>query len=168
MALLAIITIVLGIVLVRLDDRMEESGGPEILGFEFAGDEESAAKIVEDWGEEGRDAARAALWLEYPYLLGYGAFLALACLATRDVAVERGWRRTAAFGVAAALIAAAGAAFDAIEDAFLLVVLGGNGGDLVPALAAGSAAIKFTLLAVAVAYLVTGLALRLRDRIAMA
>ena len=57
---------------------MRDSGGPGIVGFELAGSEERAAEILGEWGEEGEDAARASLWIDYAYILSYGAFLTLA------------------------------------------------------------------------------------------
>jgi hypothetical protein len=162
--LLAIATIAIGTVLEVLDQRMMDAGGPGIIGFEFAGNEEGAADILSDWGDDGQDAARASLWIDYAYLLAYGAFLVLACAATRDLAVERGWRRMSTFGIAAPVIAAAAACFDAIEDVGLLLALDGHGGDLAPGLAAVCASLKFAMLALAIGYLLIGLVLRLRDR----
>jgi hypothetical protein len=164
LVLLAITTIAIGIVLAVLDGRMQDSGGPGIVGFEFAASEERAAEIRADWGSEGRDAARASLWIDFAYLLAYGAFLVLACAATRDLAIRRGWRRMAAFGIAAPALAAAAASFDAIEDVGLLLALDGHGGDLAPLLAAVCAGVKFALLAVVIAYVLAGLLRRLRDR----
>lgn len=161
---LAIATVAIGVVLAVLDGRMRDSGGPGIVGFEFAGSEESAAEILGDWGEEGQDAARASLWIDYPYLLSYGAFLTLAAIATRELAVRRRWRWMAAAGVAAIPAAAAAACFDAIEDVGLLLALDRHGGDLAPLLAAVCAGLKFALLALVIAYLFAGLLLRLRDR----
>jgi hypothetical protein len=94
---------------------MRDSGGPGIVGFELAGSEERAAEILGEWGEEGEDAARASLWIDYAYILSYGAFLTLAAIATRELALRSGWRRMASAGLAAIPLAAAGA-FDAIED----------------------------------------------------
>jgi hypothetical protein len=162
--LLAVVTVAIGIVLVVLDGRMRDAGGPGIVAFEFAGSEERAAEILADWGEKGRDAARASLWIDFAYLLAYGAFLVLASLATRDLAVRNGWRRMAALGIAAPALAAGAACFDAIEDVGLLLALDGHGGDLAPGLAAVCATIKFALLALVIAYLLTGLALRWRAR----
>jgi hypothetical protein len=61
-------------------------------------------------------------------------------------------------------MAAAAACFDAIEDVGLLLALDGHGGDLAPGLAAVCATIKFALLALVIAYLLAGVALRLRER----
>jgi hypothetical protein len=162
--LLAIATAALFAVLAVLDLRMRDTGGPGIIGFEFAGDEEGAAEILAEWGDDGQDAARASLWIDYPYLLAYGALLVLACMAIRDLAAERGWRRMAALGVAAVPIAAAAPCFDAIEDVGLLLALDGHGGDAAPGLAAICASLKFATTILAIGYLLAGLGLWLRDR----
>ena len=70
----------------------------------------------------------------------------------------------AAFGVAAVPFAAAGAAFDAIEDVGLLLALDQHGGDLAPQLARVCASLKFLLIAMVIVYLLAGLAMRWRDR----
>jgi hypothetical protein len=160
----AVASIAIGAVLIVLDARMMDSGGPGIIGFEFAGSEERAAEILADWGDDGTDAAKASLWLDFAYILAYGTFLVLAAGATRDLAESRGWRRLAAFGTAVVPFAAAAAAFDAIEDVGLLLAVDRQGGDLAPRLAQICASIKFALLAVTIAYLLIGLLLRLRAR----
>jgi hypothetical protein len=157
-------SIAIGAVLIVLDARMMDAGGPGIIGFEFAGSEERAAEILADWGEDGTDAAKASLWLDFAYILAYGTFLVLAAWATRDLAESRGWRRLATFGTAVVPFAAAAAAFDAIEDVGLLLAVDRQGGDLAPRLAQICASIKFALLAVTIAYLLIGLLLRLRTR----
>jgi hypothetical protein len=160
----AVASIAIGAVLIVLDARMMDSGGPGIIGFEFAGSEERAAEILADWGDDGTDAAKASLWLDFAYILAYGTFLVLAAWATRDLAESRGWRRLAAFGTAVVPFAAAAAAFDAIEDVGLLLAVDRQGGDLAPRLAQICASIKFALLAVTIAYILIGLLLRVRGR----
>jgi hypothetical protein len=160
----AVASIAIGVVLVGLDVRMRDAGGPGIVGFELAGSEDRAAEILADWGDEGTDAAKASLWIDYAYIVAYGTFLVLAAGATRDLAQDRGWRRMAALGTAVIPFAAAAAAFDAIEDVGLLLAVNQHGGDLAPRLAQVCASLKFALLALTIAYLVAGLFLRLRTR----
>jgi hypothetical protein len=158
------VALALAIALLAVDPSRKGEGFPGILQWEFAWTEERAAEILREWGDEGRDAARLSLLLDIPYLVAYGAFLALAAAATRDLALERGWRRMASFGPTAIACAVGGAAFDALEDVFLLVALEGEGGDLAPRLGASFASLKFMLLAIAVGYLLVGLALSLGSR----
>jgi hypothetical protein len=160
----AIASLAIGAVLLVLDARMMDAGGPGIVGFELAGSQDRAAEILADWGDDGIDAAKASLWIDYAYILAYGTFLVLAAWATRDLAEARGWRRMAAFGTAVIPFAAAVGAFDAIEDVGLLLAVNGHGGDLAPRLAQICASLKFALLAVTIAYLLAGLWLRLRMR----
>jgi hypothetical protein len=160
----AIAAVAIGIVLEVLDTRMMDAGGPGIVGFEFAGTQDRAAEILADWGDSGTDAAKASLWIDYAYIVAYGTFLVLASWATRDFAEQRGWTRMAAFGVAVIPFAAAAAAFDAIEDVGLLLAVDGHGGDVAPRLAQVCATLKFLLIGVTIAYLITGLVLRFRTR----
>jgi pimeloyl-ACP methyl ester carboxylesterase len=59
-----------------------------------------------------------------------------------------------------AILAVVGAAFDAIEDLFLLLALGRHGGVAAPALAAACAGLKFACLAVVCGYLLAALVRR--------
>ena len=160
---LGAVALALAIALLAIDPSREAEGNPGIVDWEFAWSEDRAAEILNDWGPEGQDAARTSLRLDFLYLLAYGAFLALACAATRDLAAARGWRRMAVFGAAAVPLAIAVALFDAIEDVFLLIALEGEGGELAPHLGAVFAALKFAALAAVAAYILAGVVLRFRD-----
>jgi hypothetical protein len=160
----ATVSVVIAAVLLVLDRRMMDAGGPGIVGFEVAGSQDRATEIMADWGRKGTDAAKASLWIDYAYIVAYGTFLVLASWATQDLALRRGWRRMAAVGPAVIAFAAAAAAFDAIEDVGLLLAVNQHGGDLAPRLAQVCATLKFALLAATVAYLLAGLALRMRGR----
>ncbi len=158
--------IVSGVALVALllamapaEDQMQEAG-PGIVAFELAGSQDRADEILVDSGE---DAAREQLLIDFAFLIAYGTFLVLAVAAVRDRLGKRGWPRLAAVGAVIVPFGAAAAAFDAAENACLLAVLG-EAGSAFPTLAAIFAAIKFALLAAAIAYLVVGIALSLRSR----
>lgn len=157
------VMVALGVVLLRLDARMREAGGPGIVGFEFAGSEDRAREILADWGTDGHDAARLSLWLDYAYLAAYGAFFALAVAAVRDMARRRGWSRLAAIGGPVIVLPIAAAVLDAIENVNLLLALGKHGGSVAPLLATILASGKFLLFAATVAYIICGLVLRMRD-----
>ena len=162
----AVATLAIGAVLVVLEGRMMDAGGPGIVGFEVAGSQHRAEEILAEWGDEGVDAAKESLWIDYAYILAYGTFLVLAAAATRDLARRRGWSRMAALGAAAIAFAVGGAVFDAVEDVGLLLAVNGNGGDFAPRLGQLCASLKFALLALAIGYLLAGLAMRLRARLA--
>jgi hypothetical protein len=160
-----IATLLLLLAMAPSDQRMKDTGGPGIVPFELAGSQDRADEILAEWGEEGRDAARESLWIDFGFLLAYGAFLTLALAAVRDLARERGWRRLAAIGAFAVSFGALAAAFDAFEDICLLLTLDGTGAAL-PLLATIFAVCKFAFLVAAIAYLFAGLAMRLRNRTA--
>jgi hypothetical protein len=146
---------------------MKDTGGPGIVPFELTGGQGKADEIIGEWGEKGKDAARESLWIDFGFMLAYGAFLTLALAATRDLARRRGWARLAALGAVAVYFGALGAGFDALENICLLLTLGGAGAAF-PPLATIFASCKFALLAAAIAYIVAGLGLRLRGRPAVA
>jgi hypothetical protein len=146
------------------EDRMKDSGGPGVLSFELTGGQDRADEILSEWGEEGEDAARESLWIDFGFMLAYGTFLTLALAAVRDIARQRGWRRLATIGGVVVFFGALGAGFDALENVCLLLTLGGAGAAF-PLLATIFAACKFVLLAAAIAYLLAGLTMRLLSRV---
>ncbi len=159
----AIATLALLLAMSPADERMQDTGGPGIVPFELTGGQDRADEILAEWGEEGQDAARQSLWIDFGFLLAYGTFLTLALTVVRDLARERGWRRLAAIGGVVVSFGALAAAFDALENVCLLLTL--NGADTAfPLLATIFAACKFIFLAAAIAYLLAGLGARLRRR----
>ena len=162
--LLGIATVAFTVIL-ELIDPSHVSHGPSILGFEFASSKARTAQIVSEWGPKGRDAAHLSLLLDYGYMLSYGLFFTLAGLATRDFARARGWRRLAVTGSVVPFFALAAASFDATENVALLLTLAGNGGSFAPPLATICSTIKFTLITIAILYVLWGLAQRLRERL---
>jgi hypothetical protein len=158
-----IASVVLLLAMAPADNRMTDTGGPGIVTFELTGGQDRADEIVAEWGEEGKEAARESLWIDFGFLLAYGAFLTLALRATRDAAGKRGWRRLAAIGVVAIWFGALAAGFDALENVCLLLTLGGASA-FAPLLATIFAAAKFLFIAGAFAYLLAALATRLLVR----
>jgi hypothetical protein len=156
-----IASLVLLVAMAPADERMRDTGGPGIVPFELTGGQDRADEILAEWGEDGQDAARESLWIDFGFLLAYGAFLTFALAAVRDLARERDWRRLAAVGAVAASFGALAAGFDALENVCLLLTLDGAGAAF-PVLATIFAACKFIFLAGGIAVLVAGLAMRLR------
>lgn len=161
--LTAVASIVLLLAMSPAENRMKDTGGPGMVPFELTGGQGRADEILVEWGEGGQDAARESLWIDFGFLFAYGAVLTLALAATRDLARRRDWRRMAAAGAAIASFGALAAGFDALENICLLLTLDGAGAAL-PLLATIFASLKFLLLAVAIAYLIAGLGLRLVRR----
>ena len=127
-------------------DTMSDRG-TGVLAFEFVATSERAEEIVAGWGDEGRDAARAHLLLDYGYLAGYGLLLWLG-------ATWAGARRLALLGPIAAIC-------DALENAALLAVAGGTTAQPWPLLGTAFATLKFAAISVC---LLAIAALRLRRR----
>jgi hypothetical protein len=159
-----IVTVAFDVALIVIDRRLQATGGPSILGLEFAGSEQRAAEIMAEWGNHGRDLARLSLWIDFGFMLSYGTFFALAALATRDFARERSLRALASIGIATPFFAPAAALFDAAENIAWLLVLGGHGGSFAPPFATACASLKFLFITLAIVYVLWGLAIRLLRR----
>src|SRR6478752_1735012 len=147
-----IATLLLLLAMSPAENRMKDSGGPGMVPFELTGGQDRADEILSEWGEDGQEAARESLWIDFGFLLAYGTFLTLAVAAVRDLARDRGWRRLAAVGAVVVYFGALGAGFDALENVCLLLTLGGAGAAL-PLLATIFASCKFLLLTTAIVYL---------------
>jgi hypothetical protein len=161
--------LVLGIAMVAIwvamgviERQITDDGGPGILAFEFVGSKHHASEMLAEWSSHSRDLVRLSLWIDYGFMLAYGAFFTLAGLATRDFAREHGLEALASAGQWAPWCATGAALFDALENANLLLVLGGHGGSVSPPLATACASVKFLLIVTAIVYVVWGLVARFR------
>ncbi len=144
------------------EERMQDTG-PGMVTFELTGGQGRADEILAEWGEDGQDAAREQLRIDFGFLLAYGAFLTLAVGVVRDLAGRRGWHRFATVGGVAIFFGALVAALDALENVCLLLTLRGSGAAF-PLLATIFAACKFILVIAAIACLIAGLAILLFGR----
>jgi hypothetical protein len=153
--ILAAATILFGVAALPSLGTMEDHG-VGILELEFTGTPDRAAEHYRELGSEGRSAARTSLFLDYPYLVAYGLFLAGACVAVADRARRAGRERLAALGPPLAWGALGAAACDAVENAALLVILDGHTGQPWPAIAFGFATVKFALAVSASLYALGG------------
>lgn len=151
-------------VLLGIIDPSRHSAGPEIVAFEFAATRHHAAQMLAEWGPKGRHYARLSLWLDYGFMVSYGAFFTLAGLATRDLARSRGWRRMARLGGVVPFFAAVAAMFDAAENVALLLTVGGHGGSFGPPFATVCSSLKWALIATAIVYVLVGLGMRFGHR----
>jgi hypothetical protein len=155
----AVAAVILLLAMSSADERMKDAGGPGIVPFELTGGQHRADEILAEWGDEGQDAARESLWIDFGFLLAYGTFLTLALATTRDLARQRNWPRLASIGRVVVSFGALVAAFDALENICLLLTIDGAGAAL-PLLATIFATCKFVLLAATIGYLLAGLAMR--------
>jgi len=151
------------VALLILDQDLQATGGPSILGFESAGSKQRAAEVMAEWGGHGRDLARLSLWVDFGFMLSYGTFFTVAALATRDFAKEYDLRLLAGVGIVTPILAASAAVFDAGENCAWLLALGGRGGSLAPPLGTACASLKFLLITLAIVYVLWGLISRFRQ-----
>jgi hypothetical protein len=162
--LLGAATIAFNLVLAWIDSRLKNTGGPSILGLEFAGSLGRMEEIQAEWGSHGEYLARLSLWIDFGFMASYGAFFAVAGVAVREFAAEREMGRLAAIGVFAPACAVGAALFDAAENTLWLLVLGGRLGEPAATFATVCAYLKFLLIAMAIAYSLVGLLAWLRRR----
>jgi hypothetical protein len=147
--------LVLWVFLVVQDQEIQDSGGPGVVPFEVAGTSEEAREILDDWGEQGRDAARLSLIVDYAYLVAYSIFLAVGCTIAGERLARRGMTRLARIGPLLGWAQFAAAACDAIENAALLRVLDGHT-EVYPGIALYAAIPKFALAGLGLAYVIAG------------
>ena len=135
---LAIVTAGVGALMLPSLGRMEERG-VDVIELELMGTSSEAARVVAQLGSEGIDAARMSLYLDFPFLVAYGLLLSAACVVLAARAADRGAAYLAELGRLIAWAAPVAAAFDAVENALLLVVLGGSTDQPWPGLEIGRA-----------------------------
>ncbi len=155
-------TVAFWLVLFVIDQRLKETGGPSILGLEFAGSAGEVEQIASEWGAHGVYLARLSLWIDFGFMVSYGAFFTLAGLATRDFARKHDRKALGTAGLVVPCFAVAAAIFDACENSVWLLALGGHATSLAP-VATGCAIAKFVLIAIAIAYSICGLLAWLRS-----
>lgn len=146
--------------MVVLDGQLRNPVSPHgIISFELAMTPERSHAILASWNEQARLTAAFALGLDYLFLLIYSTCLYYACRWWSQAWPQRhGLRR---FGAGLAWTAYLCAFFDAVENYALWQVLQGETSSVWPALAGGSATIKFAVLVLLLAYLFALLPVRL-------
>ena len=127
-----------------------------IVDLELSRTSETAAEHHRELGDSGRDAARTSLYVDYPYLIFYGLFLAGACVVVGARGAERGMAALPRAARILAIGALVGAACDAVENAALLRVLAGHVDQPWPGIAFGFAVAKFALTCAAAVFAVAG------------
>lgn len=159
-----IATVLFYVALVLLDRGLQDTGGPSIVGLEFAESLGRVEEIAAEWGSHGVYLARWSLWIDFGFMLSYGAFLTLAALSIRDFARERDLVALAAAGLVAPYFAVAAPLLDAAENITWLFLFGGHGGDLAAGFATACASLKFFCVGLAIVYAIWGFVAWLRRR----
>ena len=57
------------------ESAMKDAGGPGITEFELVTTPERAAQYISEWGEAGVNAAKWALWMDFPFIVLFATFL---------------------------------------------------------------------------------------------
>lgn len=131
--------------MLEIERRLRQTGGPGIIPFELAGTADRASEMMGRWGIRGQKLARISLRFDFGYMLTYGAHTALLVNRARQ-------RQGHGPAVLALVLGAIGG--DAVEGLSLLKVLDGNQVDLHARRARTAASVKFALLAVCLIYVV--------------
>jgi hypothetical protein len=134
-------------VMLSIERRLRRTGGPGIIPFELAGSASRAEDMMQAWGPEGQRAARLSLWLDFGYMLSYGALTAAL--------LDRARRQRGHPAVLTALAVGA-VAGDAVEGISLLDVLNGRRVAASARRARTAALAKFAMLAASLGYLAAG------------
>lgn len=83
------ILVLVGTLLQRPDARiLAETGGPSIVGFEFAATQTKAYKALNQWGPKGQRAARTMLISDSVLIVGYVTFLGAILMTFASAAAE--------------------------------------------------------------------------------
>jgi hypothetical protein len=130
-------------VMLVVERRMRQTGGPGIIPFELAGNASRAEGMMTRWGRDGQRSARLSLWLDFGYMATYGTLVGLL--------VDRARRRRGHPAALPATVLVAVAA-DATEGVSLLKVLSHKSVAVYSRRAQIAALIKFAVLAVALGY----------------
>jgi hypothetical protein len=146
--------VVVGLAMVVVGEPMTGNGGRNIVAFELAESGDAAQEIMDEWGSEGRAAARWSLILDYVWLIAYTAILMIGLVLIAEMARERDWRRTQRLGWLVAGLALLAGLLDAVENTFLLVELANGGSDVAAFGARLAATFKFLFVAASILYLV--------------
>jgi hypothetical protein len=130
--------------------------GASVLGFEFAGSVDRAEEILDEWGASGEKAMWWQLALDVPFLVGYGLFLAGACMAVASRARRAERPRLERAAAIVAWFGPLAAAADLVQNASLGVVLSGDVTQPWPRISAVAGAVTFTLAFVALFFAAGG------------
>ena len=112
--------------------------------------------MLAEWGDAGQDHIRLSLWIDYGFMLVYGAFLCLA--GAGDPRLRQGARDAGAGrgGQLGALVRRRRGALRRARERQPAADLGGHGGSVSPPLATACASVKFVLIVLAIVYVLWG------------
>lgn len=125
-----------------------------ILSFEFAGTFTNARLMMHSWDYTAKLRAAFGLGLDFFYLIAYSMTLSLACVYIAKLWVT--FNHFSKAGLVIAWLQWPAALFDSIENVALIALLSDSNLVWLPPLAYWMAAAKFTLVIIALLYLLIG------------
>ncbi len=159
-----VLTVLLLLVLGQIDQPLRTLAAPNgIVSFELSKSLAQAQQILTSWNSTAKMFAALSLGLDFLFLLTYSLFLSLAAfkIAKMFVGTLEWLARIGNYLVWFPLIAAL---FDVLENCFLIALLTGSQNKLFPLLAYYSSTLKFTLIFLAIIYIIVGLLMRFAFR----
>lgn len=135
-----------------------EAAPAGIISFEFAGEPETAQRIVGSWSPTTRIWAGFNLGLDYLFMIVYSTTIALGIVWIAQARAAAKWIGSLALLLAWGQWLAAG--LDAVENAALMTSLVRTPAAPFPQIAWWSAALKFALVGAGILYVLARLALR--------
>lgn len=116
--------------------------GASLGSFEDAAGVEESARIVNEWGSAGRDAARTQLLIDLPFMVSYALFLAGACMFVAGRAKRLGRMRLTRAAEVLAWCGPIAAACDLAQNIALALILAGHHTQPWPRISAGTAIVS--------------------------
>ena len=158
---LLILTIVIMASMNIIGSQLTTSSAPYgIISFEFAFSPAHAQEIINSWGTEAQLRAAFIQGLDFLFPLVYSAALGLGCILTSDV-LRRRAKPLARAGAPIAWGLLLAALCDYIENIALVAILFGRVQSPLPEIAGVCAVIKFSIIFIAIGYILYGLVIRL-------
>ncbi|MGA8259566.1 MAG: hypothetical protein WB783_05070 [Arenicellales bacterium] len=146
--------------------QLEGSVPCGILAIEMPWDSDRAQHIVAQWNKDNLlGVARTQIKYDFLFLLLYPVAFSLICGLLGSYSRSYGWGGLASFGAAIAWIVLLAGLFDALENTAISKMLSGSTGFPIPQIATIAAGTKFTLLIVAIGYVVMDLLFLVRDHV---
>jgi hypothetical protein len=135
-----------------------------IVSYELAWRLEKSQAILASWDARAQRYAAFGLGFDYLFMLAYSSLFALACLQSGEALAKRGWPLAGWNGLLAASMFLA-AAFDAVENLGLSIMLLEAPANPWPWMAGACASLKFGLLFLGLVYIFYTLAVVFLGRV---
>ena len=159
--ILLIATILIMVIMNVIGSPLTTHSAPSgIVSFEFTFSPERDQQIISSWSPDAQLRAAFIQGLDFLFPLVYSAALGLGCILTADVLRTRG-RKLSRLGAPLAWGLGLAAICDYFENIALVIMLFGRVQPPFPEIAGVCAAIKFSMIFIAISYILYGLVIRM-------